>query len=76
MKGKEAAFRSFRDVLAREMESALPELKGDVRMVLEATGGVGEIDASGNGSGTGTGTGTGNGVQGEGKKDVDIKMED
>jgi mediator of RNA polymerase II transcription subunit 10 len=39
MLGKEDAFASFRDVLAREMVAALPELKEDVQMVVEATGG-------------------------------------
>jgi mediator of RNA polymerase II transcription subunit 10 len=42
MMGKEAAFSSFRDTLAREMESAMPELRDDVRAVLEATGGPGK----------------------------------
>lgn len=31
------AFETFRDVLAGEMSSAMPELKGDVDRVLEAT---------------------------------------
>lgn len=39
MKGKQEAFGSFRDVLAREMSRGLPELKDDVKMVVEATGG-------------------------------------
>ncbi len=39
MLGKEAAFASFRDVLAREMVSAMPELREDVQLVVEATGG-------------------------------------
>ncbi|KAK4448612.1 mediator complex, subunit Med10, partial [Podospora aff. communis PSN243] len=39
MRGKMRAFTSFRDVLAREMEGALPEVREDVRMVVEATGG-------------------------------------
>ena len=39
MLGKETAFRSFRDVLAQEMEKALPELRDDVRAVVEVTGG-------------------------------------
>lgn len=39
MRGKESAFRSFRDILAQEMERALPELRDDVRSVVEATGG-------------------------------------
>jgi len=39
-RGKSHAFRDFRDVLAREMRSALPELGGDVDSVVEATGGA------------------------------------
>ncbi|KAK0622848.1 transcription factor subunit Med10 of mediator complex-domain-containing protein [Immersiella caudata] len=39
MRGKMRAFTGFRDVLAREMEGALPELREDVRRVVEATGG-------------------------------------
>jgi mediator of RNA polymerase II transcription subunit 10 len=56
MMGKEAAFRSFRDVLAREMDSALPELREDVKVVLEATGGVsrgGREEENGGGGGGG-----------------------
>ncbi|EQK98889.1 hypothetical protein G6O67_003222 [Ophiocordyceps sinensis] len=41
MRGKMTAFGSFADVLARDMSSALPELRGDVTKVLEATGGGG-----------------------------------
>ncbi|KAL2213303.1 hypothetical protein CC79DRAFT_1327166 [Sarocladium strictum] len=37
--GKENAFAAFRDVLAGEMERAMPELREDVGRVLEATGG-------------------------------------
>jgi mediator of RNA polymerase II transcription subunit 10 len=44
MLGKEAAFASFRDVLAREMMSAMPELKEDVQMVVEATGGYADTE--------------------------------
>lgn len=39
LKGKAEAFASFRDVLAREMEGAMPEVAGEVRRVVEATGG-------------------------------------
>lgn len=39
LKGKAEAFESFRDVLAREMEGAMPEVAGEVRRVVEATGG-------------------------------------
>lgn len=38
-RGKVHAFKSFRDVLAHEMDAALPELRADVKGVLEATGG-------------------------------------
>lgn len=38
-RGKVHAFKSFRDVLAHEMDTALPELREDVKVVLEATGG-------------------------------------
>ncbi|KAH6654244.1 mediator complex, subunit Med10 [Truncatella angustata] len=37
MKGKQEAFRSFRDVLAEEMGKAMPELREDARRVVEAT---------------------------------------
>lgn len=39
MKGKKEAFGSFRDVLAREMASALPEVRADVEKVVRETGG-------------------------------------
>ncbi|KAK4155185.1 transcription factor subunit Med10 of mediator complex-domain-containing protein [Chaetomidium leptoderma] len=39
-RGKAHAFGGFRDVLAREMSSALPELRADVARVVEGTGGV------------------------------------
>lgn len=37
MKGKQVAFRSFRDVLAEEMGKAMPELRDETRRVVEAT---------------------------------------
>ncbi|KAH1497015.1 hypothetical protein LV164_000612 [Aspergillus fumigatus] len=40
LKGKKEAFASFRDVLAREMRSAMPECRGEVERVLAATGGA------------------------------------
>lgn len=40
MRGKMHAFGSFRDVLAQNMTTAMPELKDDVDRVLEATGGT------------------------------------
>ncbi|PLN80810.1 transcription factor subunit Med10 of mediator complex-domain-containing protein [Aspergillus taichungensis] len=39
LKGKQEAFRGFRDVLAREMRSAMPECRGEVDRVITATGG-------------------------------------
>lgn len=49
MRGKQSAFASFRDVLAEQMSSAMPELRDDVAKVLEATGG-----AAGQSGGSGT----------------------
>lgn len=46
MRGKMHAFRDFRDILAGEMEAALPELREDVRRVVEATGGPGPAEGS------------------------------
>ncbi|KAG6021340.1 hypothetical protein E4U41_002515 [Claviceps citrina] len=52
MRGKCLAFGQFRDVLAREMATAMPELKADVDRVLLATGGKSSSAAVGmNGSG-------------------------
>ncbi|KAK4135502.1 hypothetical protein BT67DRAFT_461783 [Trichocladium antarcticum] len=66
-RGKTHAFRDFRDVLAREMRGALPELADDVRMVVAATGGETEAGGgAGSGTGTGTGTGAGEGRNGDG----------
>jgi mediator of RNA polymerase II transcription subunit 10 len=39
MKGKAEAFASFRDVLAEQMWTALPELQRDVKEVVNQTGG-------------------------------------
>ncbi|PYH43205.1 mediator complex subunit NUT2 [Aspergillus saccharolyticus JOP 1030-1] len=39
LKGKKEAFRSFRDVLAREIRGAMPECRGEVKRVMEMTGG-------------------------------------
>ncbi|PYI07205.1 mediator of RNA polymerase II transcription subunit 10 [Aspergillus sclerotiicarbonarius CBS 121057] len=41
LRGKKEAFGSFRDVLAREMRGAMPEVRGEVDRVLAATGGEG-----------------------------------
>lgn len=38
-RGKAHAFRDFRDVLAAQVAAALPEVRADVRRVLDATGG-------------------------------------
>ncbi|KAM3435790.1 hypothetical protein MY4824_004637 [Beauveria thailandica] len=40
MSGKMRAFGTFRDVLARNMATAMPELRDDVAHVVEATGGI------------------------------------
>ncbi|KAL2164041.1 hypothetical protein VTH06DRAFT_3255 [Thermothelomyces fergusii] len=73
-RGKMHAFRAFRDVLAREMASALPEVRPDIDRVLDATGGPtttatttttageGELGANNNTAGeTGQRTGGGGG---------------
>jgi mediator of RNA polymerase II transcription subunit 10 len=39
MRGKTRAFGTFRDVLAEQMATAMPELREDVERVVEATGG-------------------------------------
>ncbi|KAF8543931.1 mediator complex, subunit Med10, partial [Trichophaea hybrida] len=39
MNGKRRAFARFRDVLAQQMEARFPELKEEVRKVVEGTGG-------------------------------------
>ncbi|KAL3493038.1 mediator of RNA polymerase II transcription subunit 10 [Aspergillus germanicus] len=39
LKGKKEAFANFRDVLAREMRGAMPEVRGEVERVIRATGG-------------------------------------
>lgn len=39
IKGKQEAFAQFRDVLAEEIGSAMPEVRGEVRRVMQATGG-------------------------------------
>lgn len=38
-KGRAQAFADFRDILGREMMSAIPDIRDDVRMVLEYSGG-------------------------------------
>ena len=39
MKGRSEAFARFRDILGREMGSAIPEISGEVREIVEAGGG-------------------------------------
>ncbi|KAK5132623.1 hypothetical protein LTR08_008822 [Meristemomyces frigidus] len=39
LKGRVEAFAQFRDILGKEMMSAMPEIKDDVRQVVLATGG-------------------------------------
>ncbi|KAK0938018.1 RNA polymerase II mediator complex subunit [Friedmanniomyces endolithicus] len=39
LKGRTEAFGNFRDILAREMASAIPEIRDDVNQVIEVTGG-------------------------------------
>ncbi|KAF2668848.1 mediator of RNA polymerase II transcription subunit 10 [Microthyrium microscopicum] len=40
LRGKMAAFGTFRDILAREMTGAIPALREDVERVVEHTGGT------------------------------------
>ncbi len=44
MRGKVEAFRSFRDVLAQEISSALPELRDQVERVVQETGGREDVN--------------------------------
>ncbi|KAJ9629884.1 RNA polymerase II mediator complex subunit [Taxawa tesnikishii (nom. ined.)] len=39
LKGRSQAFADFRDILAREMTSALPDCRDDIRKIVESTGG-------------------------------------
>ncbi|KAK3110931.1 RNA polymerase II mediator complex subunit [Teratosphaeriaceae sp. CCFEE 6253] len=39
LKGRTEAFASFRDILGREMASAIPEIKEDVQQIVALTGG-------------------------------------
>lgn len=47
LKGQKEAFASFRDVLAREMRSAMPECRTEVDRVVRATGGTVPQDEDG-----------------------------
>lgn len=42
LKGKQEAFASFRDVLATQMWTAMPELRNDIKNVVNMTGGKGD----------------------------------
>ncbi|KAK1765633.1 negative transcription regulator [Phialemonium atrogriseum] len=61
-RGKMRAFAAFRDVLAAQMDAALPELRGDVGRVVEATGGRGEAEGERDGAGAGDGDAPGPGA--------------
>lgn len=39
LKGRSEAFASFRDILGQQMKVGIPEIKDDVRRVVEASGG-------------------------------------
>lgn len=39
LKGRSDAYADFRDALAREMMSALPDCQEDIKRTVEATGG-------------------------------------
>ncbi|KAL6866960.1 transcription factor subunit Med10 of mediator complex domain-containing protein [Trichoderma novae-zelandiae] len=72
MRGKVSAFASFRDVLAEQMSAAMPELREDVRRVLEATGGdpgivaraANAVNAATGAPASGSGSGSGSGASG------------
>lgn len=42
LKGKQEAFASFRDILATQMWNAMPELRNDIKLVVDMTGGNGD----------------------------------
>lgn len=39
LKGRSESYAQFRDIFAKELASAVPEMKEDVKKVVEATGG-------------------------------------
>ncbi|KAI1276574.1 transcription factor subunit Med10 of mediator complex-domain-containing protein [Xylaria sp. FL0933] len=60
MRGKQSAFASFRDVLAGEIENAMPELRDDAARVVAATGGTMRNNNNNNNNNANTGmTGAG-----------------
>ncbi|KAI1196598.1 transcription factor subunit Med10 of mediator complex-domain-containing protein [Nemania serpens] len=67
MRGKQNAFAAFRDILAGEIESAMPELRDDVARVLAATGGRGSNTNANAGAGAGANAGAGAGTGAEAK---------
>ena len=42
-KGRTEAFASFRDILGQQMAAGIPDIKDDVRRVVEASGGHLEV---------------------------------
>ncbi|KXJ94775.1 transcription factor subunit Med10 of mediator complex-domain-containing protein [Microdochium bolleyi] len=62
LRGKQVAFGRFRDILAGEMDSAMPELHDDVATVLEATGGRDRWKDTAPGGGGGAGASGANGT--------------
>lgn len=44
LKGKAEAFASFRDILAKEIAGAVPELRPEVKTVVERTGGSFDVE--------------------------------
>lgn len=58
LRGKREAFAGFRDVLAREMRSAMPECRDEVDRVVRATGGGGEPDVTTTGGSEGMARGS------------------
>ncbi|KAG6039935.1 hypothetical protein E4U19_002230 [Claviceps sp. Clav32 group G5] len=67
MRGKALAFGDFRDVLAREISTAMPELRGDVERVVEETGGRRTV-ANGKKGGLWNGRGSGDDSEGDGSE--------
>lgn len=63
MRGKQNAFAAFRDVLAGEIERAMPELRDDVAKVIAATGGRGANTNTNPSTNANAGAGAGNGAE-------------
>ncbi|KAI0528084.1 transcription factor subunit Med10 of mediator complex-domain-containing protein [Xylaria bambusicola] len=60
MRGKQSAFASFRDVLAGEIENAMPELRDDAARVVAATRGDGAVGTATGAGGSINAAGAGN----------------